>query len=515
MRVLTPAAMAEADRRAIEELGVPSLVLMENAALAVVEAATESYPEAESAAVFCGPGNNGGDGLAVARHLAVRGFEVSVFVVAGGRELSPDAARQRDIVRKMGLAPREVAPDASPAELAQAAARHDLVIDALYGTGLARPLAGQAAALVEALNEGEQPRVAVDLPSGLAGDRGALIGPHVIADSTVTFGALKVAHVLLPAAAACGRLAIADLGVPPDLLEAGQDDLHLLVGEELAAGLPARPPSSHKGDFGHVLLVAGSTGKAGAAALAARGAVRSGAGLVTVAVPEPVLPSVAASSLESMSLPLPAGERGELTLAAVGPALAAAAARDVLALGPGLGEGEEVREAARRIALGSAQPAVLDADALNAFAGRPEDLRARAGATVLTPHPGELGRLLGITTGEVVADRLAALRQAVERTAAHVVLKGHQTLVGTPQGAVFVNPTGNAGMASGGMGDVLTGFLAGLLAQGLSPPEACCLAVFLHGLAGDLAATAQGGASLVAGDLLAALPAAFRRLREA
>ncbi len=513
MKVLTAEAMASVDRRAIEELGIPSGVLMENAALGVIEALFDVCPEVGSVGVFCGPGNNGGDGLAVARHLAVRGVVASTFLLAGGRALSADTAAQLAILRRLGVPVAEVAAEEPLGELAAAAAEADVVIDALYGTGLARPLAGQAAALVEALNGAGSLRLAVDLPSGLLASRASILGPHLRADWTVALAALKVAHVLWPAAAACGRVAVADLGVPYHLVAEAAGDLYLEVPETLAAALPPRPPAAHKGDFGHVLVVAGSLGKGGAAALAALGAVRGGAGLVTVASPGCVLLAVAAASLEAMTLPLPAGPTGELTLAAVEPVLAAAEARDALAIGPGLGESEEAREVARRIVLGTRCPAVIDADALNAFAGRAHELRGRRAPTVLTPHPGELGRLLGTTVAEIAGDRLRALAQAVEATGAHVVLKGHQTLVGTPEGRVTINPTGNPGMASGGMGDVLTGIVGAFLGQALQPETACRLAVYLHGLAGDLAAARGDEVSLSASDLLEALPEACRCLR--
>jgi ADP-dependent NAD(P)H-hydrate dehydratase / NAD(P)H-hydrate epimerase len=532
MRILTAEAMREVDRRAIEELGVPGLVLMENAALGVVDALAERFPEAESAALFCGPGNNGGDGLAIARHLAVRGYDPRVFLVFGGREPGGDAGVQLAICRRMGLALAELDPSSEEELVAALAAARgcDLVVDALFGTGLGRPLAGGLAALVEGLNELPLPRLAVDIPSGLHGSRADLPGPHLRAHLTVTFAAPKVAHVFPPAADAVGELVVADLGVPPRLVDEAHEahgELHLLVDEELAPLLPARRPDSHKGDYGHALLVAGSPGKAGAAVLAARAAVRAGAGLVTAAVPAPLLATVDLGSLESMTLALPATTSGQLAAAAVDAVREALAGKQALAVGPGLGQEEETAAAIRRLVLSSDAPLVLDADGLNAFAGRARELAGRSDA-LLTPHPGEMGRLLGIATAEVQADRPAAARRAAAETGAVVVLKGHLSLVAAPSGEVWVNPTGNPGMASGGSGDVLTGLLAALLAQGLDPLSAARLGVYLHGLAGDLAAgladggegdRSTGGAGapgwtppLAASDLLDRLPAAFRRL---
>ena len=515
MRILTAEAMREVDRAAIEELGIPSLVLMENAALGVVEALGKAFVEAGSAAVFCGPGNNGGDGLAIARHLSVRGWEVRIFLVTGGRELSGDAAVQLGICRKAELPLLEIAAADALAPALDAAAECDVVVDALFGTGLARPLEGLFAQVVEAINSLPAPCVAVDLPSGLAGSQGRPIGPHVQADLTVTFAAPKVAHVFPPAADAVGEMVVTDLGIPPRLVEDVEEeagDLHLLMGEELAELLPDREPGTHKGDYGHALILAGSPGKAGAAILAARAAVRAGAGLVTAAVPEPILPTVDLGSIESMTLGLPAGASGQIVDRAVDLLLDAAEGKAVLALGPGLGQDPATAAAIRRIALECPLPVVLDADGINAFAGRAGELAGRRAETVLTPHPGELGRLLGISTAQILEDRVAAARGAAEETGAIVVLKGHLSLVASGT-AVFVNPTGNPGMATGGTGDVLTGLIAGLLAQGLDALDATVLAVYLHGLAGDLAASRLGENALAAGDLIAILPAAFAALK--
>jgi ADP-dependent NAD(P)H-hydrate dehydratase / NAD(P)H-hydrate epimerase len=522
MRILTAEAMREVDRSAIEGLGIPSLVLMENAALGVVDAIGEApgaIGEAESAAVFCGPGNNGGDGLAIARHLSVRGWEVTVFLASGGKALSNDAAAQLSICRKMDLAIVELTSEDHVQSALAAAAEHDLIVDALFGTGLGRPLSGLFAVLAEGINDLPRPVVAVDLPSGLDASRAEPIGPHVRADLTVTFAAPKVAHVLPPAAAAVGELVVTDLGIPPRLIEEVAEPggrLRLLVGEELAGWLPPRDAEAHKGTFGHVLIAAGAPGKAGAAILAARAAVRSGAGLVTAAVPAPVLDVVDLGSLESMTLGLPAGPSGQLAAEAAGAVLAAARGKTAVALGPGLGQEPETAAAIRRIALAVETPLVLDADGINAFAGRAGDLAGRKAPTVLTPHPGELGRLLGISTAEVQAGRLAAVRRAAKETGAVVVLKGSRSLIAEPGGDVWINSTGNPGMATGGSGDVLTGLVAGLIAQreayGLEVRDAVLLAVYLHGLAGDLAVAEKGENALAAGDLVDSLGAAFAAL---
>jgi ADP-dependent NAD(P)H-hydrate dehydratase / NAD(P)H-hydrate epimerase len=522
MRVLTAAAMREADERAIRQLGVPSLVLMENAAIGVVDALGERFPKAESVAIFCGPGNNGGDGLAVARHLVVRGYQPAVWLVRGDKRLSADAASQLEICRGLGI---EVAEAGDGTELSAALAASfgaELIVDALFGTGLARPLEGLFAAAVDGiatLHGHGRSVLAVDLPSGLDASSHRPPGPHARADLTVTFAALKVAHVLPPASLACGLVAVADLGLPASFLDEVPGDLHLLVADEIGGLLPQRAAAAHKGTFGHLLIAAGSPGKSGAAVLAARAAVRAGAGLVTAGVPGPLLPIVAAGSTESMSVALAADEEGRLRPAAVEELLAAAERCTAMAVGPGLGTGGETPEAVRRLVREATLPLVLDADGLNAFAGRPEELRRRTAPTVLTPHPGELGRLLGTTAAEVNEDRVAAAREAARVTGAVVLLKGQLSLIAAPpgatEGAVAINPTGNAGMASGGSGDVLTGTVGALLAQGLPAWDAACLGAFVHGVAADLIAAERGPEAIPAGDLAESLPAAFAALRKA
>ncbi len=508
MRILTSDAMRAVDRAAIEELGIPGLVLMENAAIGVVDALSERFAEARRVVILCGAGNNGGDGLAVARQLAARGFAPEIGLLAGGRRLSADCETQREICRRMGLWMQEL-PDSAAARALLVGA--DLIVDALFGTGLDRPLAGLFAEAVDAVNASGVPVLAVDLPSGLDASRTRPIGPHVRATLTVTFAAPKIATIFAPASEAVGELVVTDLGISPALIENAPGGLHLLTAEELATFVIARSPEAHKGDFGHALLVAGSFGKSGAAALAARAAVRAGAGLVTVATPADALPLVAAAALESMTVALAAGPDG-LDPACVAALTQAAIGKRALGIGPGLGTAEGTVSAVRAFVLASELPLVLDADGLNAFAGDAAALASRRGPTLLTPHPGELARLLGVTAAEIQDDRLGWARRAAVLTGAIVVLKGHLTLIADPAGDTFVNPTGNPGMASGGSGDVLTGVLAALLAQGYEPLAAAELGVYLHGLAGDLAAADIGAVGLRASDLVERLPRALAQV---
>lgn len=480
---------------------------MENAALAVTEAIALRFSEVERVALLCGPGNNGADGLAVARQLDARGYGVEVVLATFGRQLSTEAAAQERILAGLDIPVARLDGAFDPTALGSFA-RCGLLVDALFGSGLTRPLAGEWARLVEAAGGLGLPVLAIDLPSGLDGDRARPIGPALAARLTVTFAAPKPALVLPPACDLAGELVVGDLGFRFDE-SGGTGALHLLVGEELARALSEREADAHKGSFGHCLLVAGSTGKAGAAVLAARAAVVGGAGLTTVALPAELAEALAGGCPEAMTLPLPATASGTLALAGWESLAAAAEARSVVAIGPGLGRHAETDALVRRLALATARPLVLDADGLNAFEGHLDELARRTAPTILTPHPGELARLLGGSSAAIQEDRLGSAREAARRSGAVVVLKGRATLVAAPGGEVWINATGNAGMASGGSGDVLTGLVAARCAQGDDAAFAAALSVHLHGSAGDLALARNGGDAVPATELLACYGAAL------
>jgi hydroxyethylthiazole kinase-like uncharacterized protein yjeF len=503
MRVANANEMRAIDRAAIEDWGFDGLLLMENAALGVVDAIADTYPAADSAVIFCGPGNNGGDGLAVARHLDIRGYRVRVVMVGWSANKSADAAWQHEVCTRQGVPMVRVETEAELQELEAGDA--DVWVDALFGIGLGRPLSGIFAMLAEQTDHAPCPVVAVDLPSGLDASSGEIPGPSVCADLTVTFAVPKWPHVFAPAADRCGQVVVADLGLPPAILAEAPGWLFISSPQELESLLLVRSERSHKGNFGHGLLVAGSVGMSGAAILATQAAVAGGAGLVTVAVPSEILVTLECASLESMSLGLETGSAQEV--------LAALKSRDVLALGPGLGTREETIEAVREIVGESDCPAVLDADALNALVGAEDLLRARTAPTIVTPHPGEAARLAGVTVEVVEKDRVSFVRRVALDWGCTVVLKGHQTLVATTEGNVTINTTGNPGMASGGCGDVLTGLILALLAQGYAADVAAILGVYLHGLAGDLALESRGEEGLRAGDIVEALPQAFEVVR--
>jgi NAD(P)H-hydrate epimerase len=502
MRVLNAAQMREADRRTIEEIGIPSLVLMENAGRQVVAAMEAVHGDLQDhvIAVLCGRGNNGGDGFVIARTLLQRGVDVSVFLIGRVADVRGDARVNLEILGRLGLTTVEVS-DSQKWELHFSEVSNcTLIVDAIFGTGLNAPLAGLLETVVADVNASGIPVIAVDLPSGLSADSHEPIGESIVAGTTVTLAAPKLSLVLPPAETRAGDVVIADIGIPTEIIEALDGPrVELLTRSSMRQLIAPRNPDTHKGDYGRVLIVAVSRGKTGAAHLAAIGALRSGAGLVTVATPSGCLPIVASMAPEYMTEAIDENPDG---LDADGVDDLLESARDVLALGPGLGQAPGTRAFIHALVDRATLPLVIDADGLNAFAGEPDRLAGREGRDVIiTPHPGEMARLVGMSIEDVQGNRLEVARTFASTHHVYVVLKGHRTLIATPDGAVFINPTGNPGMASGGTGDVLSGMLAAWLAQLLDAEAACKLAVYLHGMAGDLAEADEGEIGMTAGDL--------------
>jgi len=513
MRVLNAAQMREADRRTIEDIGIASLVLMENAGRQVVAAmeAVHGDLQEHQVAVLCGRGNNGGDGFVVARTLLQRGVDVSVFVIGSIADVRGDARINLEILGRLGLSTVEVA-DSQAWELHfSEIADSTLIVDAMFGTGLNAPLTGLLETVVADVNGSGIPVVAIDLPSGLSADTHEPIGDSIVAGTTVTLGAPKLALVLPPAETRAGDIVIADIGIPQEIIESVDGPrVELLTRTATRAMLEPRNPDTHKGDYGRVLLVAGSRGKTGAAHLAAIGALRAGAGLVTVATPSNCLAIVASMGPEYMTEPLDENPDG-LDPDSVEALLETTA--DVMVVGPGLGQGSGTRSFIHALVDRATVPLVIDADGLNAFTGQPERLAGREGRDVIiTPHPGEMARLVGTSIEEVQANRLEVARTFASTHHVYVVLKGHRTLIATPDGTVYINPTGNPGMATGGTGDVLAGMIGAMLAQLLDAEAACKLAVYLHGMAGDLAQADEGEVSMVAGDVAAHISDAILEL---
>ncbi len=514
MRILNAQQMRDADRRTIEEIGIPSLVLMENAGRQVVAAMEASFDElrASRVAVLCGRGSNGGDGFVVARTLSLRSVETTVFLLGEIGEVRGDARTNLEILGRLGVSVVEV-PDGQAWELHfSEISEYDLIVDAIFGTGFRGPLSGLMETVVADVNNTTIPVVAIDLPTGVSADSADVEGEAIQASMTVTLAAPKIPLVLPPAEAHAGDLVIADIGIPNQVIDEVEGQrLELLTRESMRPLVQPRTHDSHKGDYGRVLVISGSLGKTGAAHLAASGALRSGAGLVTVATPASCVPIVAAMGPEYMTVPLAQTDAGTIDLSALEGALSVPA--DVIAMGPGLGTDPATMQFVHGLVERSGIPLVLDADALNAFADEPERLAGRDGVDVIiTPHPGEMARLTGLPVEELQANRIEVARDFATSHRVHVILKGHRTVVATPEGRVFVNLTGNPGMATGGTGDVLTGMVAAWFAQLLDAEAACKLAVYLHGLAGDLAEADEGEISMTAGDLLMRISDAIAEL---
>jgi ADP-dependent NAD(P)H-hydrate dehydratase / NAD(P)H-hydrate epimerase len=518
MRILTAAETREVDRLTTEKFHVPSLTLMENAGKSVARFIRERFPvlKRRRVIVLCGKGNNGGDGFVVSRYLQRLGADVRVYLFGNPRDVKGDAAVNLKRWKKTGKVFVEVS---SPKQPPLAFQNGDVIVDALLGTGARGPLEGQLAAVVTAVNQ-HVPGctvVAVDIPSGLNADTGEAPGPVIVADHTVTFTAPKPGLLLGGGPEHVGTLTVCEIGSPRPLIEeVGKGNLRWGEPREFAKFAIPRQPSGHKGDYGHALIVAGSVGKSGAAVMAGTAALRAGAGLVTVATPEPVLPVVAAHTPEIMTEPLAATLTGTVSERSLEGRLFSKIleGKRALAIGPGLTTQAETEAFVRSVVRSrETVPVVLDADGLNAFAGRANELLNPKGLLAVTPHPGEMARLLGCSTPQVQARRIDIALQTAADWNACVVLKGHQTVIAAPDGRAWVNSTGNPGMGTGGTGDVLTGILAGLTAQYSvsSWPEMVAFGVYLHGLAGDIAYQQTGGAPLMATDLIYCLPRAFRQ----
>jgi NAD(P)H-hydrate epimerase len=513
--VVTASEMQSLDRRAASECGIPTLLLMENAGAETARELLAAFPArpAPRVVLLCGRGNNGGDGFVAARRLLARGASVRTVLMARREEVRGDARINLEILDRMGASPLEVTGAAELPRVAEALETADVVVDALLGTGTRGPARGLIAEAIALVNRVERPVVAVDLPSGLDADLPEPPGPAVRATLTVTFAHPKPCLLLYPAAAAAGRVRVVDIGIPGSLLATAGIRLALLEGRDLVAAFPPRDPGAHKGSFGHVLVLAGSAGKTGAAALCASAAQRAGAGLVTVAAPASLHDILESKLTEVMTEPLPETEARSLALEGMDRILRLAEGKAAVAVGPGLGTHPATQELVRRLVARLALPLVLDADGITAFAGQSERLAQAAGPVILTPHPGELSRLLAVERQELLRRRLAAVPEAALRLKATLLLKTARSLIADPTGEAVLVPTGNPGLASGGTGDVLTGLIASLAGQGCSPALATRAGAVLHGLAGDLAARQIGMEAMLASDVLAALPEAIRRMK--
>lgn len=517
MKVVTAEEMKEIDRKTIAS-GVPSIELMENAGRAVARAIKSRYSplKGKRVSIFCGKGNNGGDGLVVARLLVKEKVKIKAFLLARKEELKKDPKINLKRTLKQKVKIIEIDSSRRLEKFGQEIKESDLIVDAILGTGIKGAPKGLEAKAIKFINTLKKPIVSVDIPSGVEGSTGKVSGEAVRADLTITFGLPKIGLVIYPGAEYVGELEVVDIGIPKKFLEDKRIKINLIAKEEISSYLKPRKPDTHKGTYGHLFVIAGSIGMTGAATLTSQaaslcfGALRSGVGLVTLGIPESLNEIMEIKLTEGMTLPLPETKKKTLSLKAEKKIIEFSKKTDALALGPGLSTDKETQRLVRNLIKKISLPMVIDADALNALVNNPSILRT---LRIITPHPGEMAKLIGKKAEEVQENRIKVAGDFAKKYKVIVVLKGARTVIADPEGDIYINPTGNPGMASAGVGDVLTGMIGSFLAQKKEPLEAAKMGVYIHGLAGDLAAQEKGEEPLIASDVLEKLPQAFRKLK--
>jgi len=506
MKLTNSAQMREIDRYVISNTGVSGAVLMANAARCLAEAALEHLSVEDCTAVFCGAGNNGGDGIGAAAYLMSKGVPVRVFLIGDTAKLTSDSLEMLQHLRSIG---GSLEPFIESVDLVNYVNTCGVVIDAIFGIGLNSELRGDALLAVEMINASPAFKISADIASGVAADTGAVLGNAICADMTITFSIAKPGHFIEPGCLNRGELRICDIGIPQDLLDGAVSRVFAVINNEIS--LPRRKPDTHKYNYGRCFIAAGSVAYTGAPVLSSRAALRMGAGLVSLGVPESAFSAIASKCLEETPFPLPCDNEGRLSAKAAGELLRRAANSDVCLIGPGLGTSSDITEIILSLLKLVSTPLVLDADALTALAGKTDALKSAVGPVILTPHMGEFARL----GGEVLSgDKLSAARVFASQYNCTLVLKGHRTITAMPDGTAYINTTGGPAMAKGGSGDVLAGMIAALLGQRFPIKEAVTTAVYLHGLAGDMCASEYGEYSVVAGDIIDMLPKAVKSVIE-
>jgi len=508
MYLVTASEMQQMDRQTIESFGIPGRVLMENAGLGATRVLFEQFDTIidKKVGVVAGRGNNGGDGFVIARYLAQKGSDVTVYLLAESASVKGDAAANLKLLLPLNLPVVEIPDEQSFLTHKTGMLHQEIWIDALLGTGLKSDVKGYFKKIIEFINDLSKPVFSVDIPSGLNSDTGQVCGACIRAQATATFAFAKTGHILFPGAEYTGYLEIIDIGIPDHIAKNIRPKQQLLTPERIRSTFEPRLPDAHKGTTGHVLVVSGSVGKTGAAAMTAMSAMRAGAGLVTLAIPESLNPVLETQVLEAMTYLLPETENGIIGESAFNKIMDLLTGKKCLAIGPGLGQTAETKKLVHRIIKESPVTIVIDADGLNNIAGSAEILKKAKVPIILTPHPGEMARLIDSTTGSVQKDRITCAREFAKKFNVHIILKGAKTIIAHPDGNIFINPTGNPGMASGGMGDVLTGIIAGLVAQGFSPESAAHTGVYLHGAAADMLAEKIGPFGYLATEVMNAIP---------
>jgi len=516
MRLVKASEIQEMDRLAIQELGIPGAVLMENAARGASRIFLDHFdpPDSSHVVLLCGRGNNGGDGYVMARYLHQAGLRVTVAVLSELNKISGDALINLNIIKQMDLEILEIPSSDEMTQYHQILYDCDFIIDGILGTGLNSPVRGFFRQIIEEVNGLGKPVMAIDIPSGLNADNGQVMGVAINADLTVTFGFPKLGQLVFPGAEFVGRLTRIDIGIPDTVSQRVSSRYHLVEPEDFTDLLNIEKRDIHKGNRGHLLILAGSTGKTGAAVLTALGALRAGSGLVTLGVPKSLNHIFENKLTEAMTVPLPETEEGSISLEAEEEINRLMEGKTALAVGPGLSTNPETSAVVRHLVASCPLPMVVDADGLNALSGELNLLASCKEKTILTPHPGEMARLTGLKSSDVQHDRIGTAVKFVEEHGCYLVLKGARTLIAEPGGVIHVNPTGNPALSSGGSGDVLTGLIGGFLAREWPLAKAAIAGVYLHGLAADLLAGDMGHVGILAGELLDVIPELMSSLSE-
>lgn len=512
MKIPTVMQMQSIDRNASREYEIPGIVLMENAGLKIVEVIKEVLPSlsGKRVIILAGKGNNGGDGFVVARHLHNNGAKAVTFFLGAPEQLPEEALCNYRILNKIKAQVWQLNNEKNIEKLQLALLKADLVVDALYGSGFKGLVAGFEAEVIKTVNESKVPVISVDIPSGVEADTGLVIGQAIKAKYTVTFALPKLGLLLEPGSTYAGQLTISDISIPADLLVDADMKTNLLTDKLVQTFIKPRPREVFKGSFGYLLAIGGSIGMSGAIIMTAQAALKSGAGIVTAAVPESILNIVAGATPEVMTIPLPQTMAAQISTAAVPQLINYMHKATVCTIGPGMGRYPEARDIVSLILKESDLPVVIDADGLIALKDDISMLTNRSAPVVLTPHPGEFAQLTTLTVEEVQENRIEVAREFAQKWDVILVLKGNKTIVALPDGEVFVNLTGNPGMATAGSGDVLAGIIGGFIAQGLEAANAALVGVYIHGLTGDRAVLDQGQRGMVAGDLIKYLPGVIR-----
>ena len=507
MKIATVSQMRAMDQSAIDDFGIPETILMENAGGAAHRVLKDHFPLAgKRVLVLCGSGNNGGDGLVVARKIFSDGGQPHVLLLGDPARFKGASTLNWDMIQRLGI---DLIPFSTPAKVDELLATCDLVVDGILGTGLSKPVRGHYAEVITRVNAADRPVMSLDIPSGIHGDTGQVMGTAVRADLTVAFGLPKVGNILYPGYHYGGRLYTTHIAFPPQLTRAA----HLTIALNEPPSLPARLPWGHKGSFGDALFIAGAAGYYGAPCLAAMALLKAGGGYARLAAPASIVAALAARGPEIVFIPQAETDTGSLALSNHPQLVAAARSRDMVVIGPGLSLNEETARLVRRLVETVPAPLLIDGDGISAISQSPQRLHNRPGKTVLTPHLGEMARLTGLSTDDIKNDPIGILQQTAAQFDACIVLKGAHTLIGFPDQRVVVNTTGNHAMATAGAGDVLTGAIAAMAGAGLPLDEAVCKGVQLHGTAGEIAADTIGADGVTARDILNYLPEAVRRDR--